>query len=79
MRLEEVRTLLRRQPFHAFTSILPDGHRVVVPHHDCGILSADGRTLFVHELENVGRMVTLIDVMLIAGIQTVRPAPTADL
>ena len=69
MRVEEVRVLLRAQPFVPFVVLLPDGNRVAVNHYDFGILSADGRTLFVWELDQAVRRCTLVDVMLIASIQ----------
>lgn len=70
MRVEEVRQLLRTQPFRPFTILLADGFRLVVSHHDAGVLSSDGRTLYVHDMEQVSNRVTLIDVMLIAAVQT---------
>jgi hypothetical protein len=69
MRVEEVRVLLRAQPFVPFTVVLPDGNRTAVTHHDFGVLSADGRKLFVWELGQAVRRCTLVDVMLIASIQ----------
>ncbi len=75
MRVEEVRVLLRAQPFVPFTVVLPDGNPVAVDHHDFGILSADGRTLFVWELSQSVRRCTLVDVMLIASIRIEFAAP----
>lgn len=71
MRIEEVRNLLRAQPFRPFTIHLPEGRTVRVVHHDFALLSPDGRTLLAYGPDNAFNM---IDVMLIASIE-VGPPP----
>jgi hypothetical protein len=70
MRQEQLRELLRAQPFRPFTIHLPEGRTVQVVHHDFALLSPDGRTLFAYGPDS---SFNLIDVMLIASIQIVPP------
>jgi hypothetical protein len=71
MRHEQIRTLLRDQPFRPFTIHLPEGRAVPVAHHDFALLSPDGRTLVAYDPH--GSM-NVIDVMLIASIHVGPPA-----
>ena len=73
MRLDEVRKLMKSQPFRPFTIHLPEGRAVRVAHHDFAVLSPDGRTLLAYEPDNSFNM---IDVMLIASIEV---GPSMDL
>jgi len=71
MRHEQIRELLRSQPFRPFTIHLPEGRTVEVVHHDFALLSPDGRTLIAYGPDSSFNM---IDVMLIASIQVGPPA-----
>jgi hypothetical protein len=71
MRHDQLRELLRSQPFRPFTIHLPEGRIVQIVHHDFALLSPDGRTLLAYGPDNSFNM---IDVMLIACIQ-VGPPP----
>ena len=73
MRTEEMRNLLRAQPFRPFTIHMPEGPTVQVVHHDFALLSPDGRTLIAYSPDNSFNM---IDVMLIASVE-VGPPPAA--
>ena len=66
MRTEQLRDLLRAQPFRPFTIHLPEGRAVQVVHHDFALLSPDGRTLVAYGPDS---SFDVIDVMLIARIQ----------
>lgn len=70
MRHEQIRELLRSQPFRPFTIHLPEGRAVEVVHHDFALLSPDGRTLIAYGPDSSFNM---IDVMLIASIQVGPP------
>jgi hypothetical protein len=70
MRQEQVRELLRAQPFRPFTIHLPEGRTVQVVHHDFALLSPDGRTLLAYGPDSSFNM---IDVMLIASIHVGGP------
>jgi hypothetical protein len=72
MRHEELRKLLRAQPFRPLTIHLPEGRRVPIVHHDFAVLSPDGRTLLAYEPDNSFNM---IDVMLIASVEVGPPPP----
>jgi hypothetical protein len=72
VRIEEMRNLLRAQPFRPFTIHLPEGRTVRVAHHDFALLSPDGRTLLAYEPDNSFNM---IDVMLIASVEVGPPPP----
>jgi hypothetical protein len=71
MRIDEMRNLLRAQPFRPLTIHLPEGRTVQVVHHDFALLSPDGRTLLAYGPDNSFNM---IDVMLIASVE-VGPPP----
>jgi hypothetical protein len=71
MRTEQLRDMLRAQPFRPFTIYLPEGRAVQVVHHDFALLSPDGRTLVAYGPDS---SFDVIDVMLIASIQ-VGPLP----
>jgi hypothetical protein len=71
MHREQIRELLRAQPFRSFTIHLPEGRQVKVVQHDFALLSPDGRTLLAYGPDNSFNM---IDVMLIASIE-VGPLP----
>jgi len=71
MRQEQVRELLRRQPFRPFLIHLPEGRAVEVWHHDFALLSPDGRVLIVFDRDSIA---TYIDLMLVASIQESPPA-----
>lgn len=75
MRHEQIRQLLRAQPFRPFTIHLPEGRTVEVFHYDFALLSPDGRTLVVSDREGV---MNIIDVMLIASIYLGAPPVQAD-
>ena len=72
MRHEELRKLLRAQPFRPFTIHLPEGRKVPITHHDFAVMSPDGRTLLAYEPDNSFNM---IDVMLIASVEVEPPPP----
>lgn len=74
MHREELRNLMRAQPFRPFTIHLPEGRQVQVVHHDFALLSPDGRTLLAYGPDN---SLNMIDVMLIASIE-VGPPPAAS-
>jgi hypothetical protein len=73
MRHEELRKLLRAQPFQPFTIHLPEGRKVPIVHYDFAVLSPDGRTLLAYEPDSSFNM---IDVMLIGSIE-VGPPPSS--
>jgi hypothetical protein len=73
MRHEELRKLLRAQPYRPFTIHLPDGSQVPVVHHDFAVLSPDGRTLLAYGPDSSFNM---IDVMLIGSIDVGPPPPS---
>jgi hypothetical protein len=73
MHREQIRELLRDQPFRSFTIHLPEGRQVNVVHHDFALLSPDGRTLLAYGPDSSFNM---IDVMLIASIE-VGPLPSS--
>ncbi len=72
MRIEQLKNMLRAQPFRPFTIHLPEGRSVPVVHHDFALLSPDGRTLFAYGPDSSFNM---IDVMLIASIEFGPPPP----
>ena len=65
MRVDQLKQLLRNQPFEPFTVHLPEGRGVKVWHHDFAMVSPDGRTLVAFDRDGIA---DLIDVMLIASI-----------
>jgi hypothetical protein len=76
MRHEQIRELLRAQPFCPCTIHLPEGLAVQVVHHDFALVSPDGRTMAACDPDGA---MNSIDVMLIARIHVAPPpaAPTA--
>jgi len=75
MHRNELRKLLKAQPFQPFTVHLPEGRQVHVFHHDFALLSPDGRTLVAYGTDPG---VNIIDVMLISSIEIgPSPAPSA--
>jgi hypothetical protein len=72
MHHEELRKLLRAQPFQAFTIHLPEGRHVQVVHHDFAVLAPNGRTLLAYEPDSSFHM---IDVLLISSIDVGAPPP----
>jgi hypothetical protein len=70
MRQEQIRDLIRRQPFQPFTIHLPEGRTVEVWHHDFAMQSPDGRVLVVFDRNGIA---DYIDIMLIASIRMHRP------
>jgi hypothetical protein len=75
MRVEQLKLMLRKQPFEPFTIHLPEGRTVKVWHHDFAMLSPDGRTLVVFDKDGIGDW---IDVMLIASIRMDQPDKSSD-
>ena len=76
MRVEDVRGLLKANPFRAFTVYTSDGGAIPVWHPDFGLLSPDGRTLWVYQREYSCEM---LDVMLLTRFSfDPPPAETAD-
>lgn len=73
MRIEEMRNLLRTQPFRPFTMHLPEGRTVAVVHHDFALLSPDGRTLVAYDANGA---MNIIDVMLVSSVE-IGPPPAA--
>jgi hypothetical protein len=73
MRAEELRTLLKAQPFRPFTLHTADGHAVPIWHQDFALLSPDGRTLWVYQRDYSCEM---FDVMLIPRFSI--PSPESD-
>jgi hypothetical protein len=72
MQREQIRDLMRAQPFRPFTIHLPEGRQVQVTHYDFALLSPDSRTLLSYGPDNTFNM---IDVMLIASIEVGPPPP----
>ena len=75
MRVDQLKLMLRKQPFESFTIHLPEGRTVSIWHHDFAMLSPDGRTLVVFDKDGIGDW---IDVMLIATIRIDRPSIDSD-
>lgn len=71
MKADELRNLLKKQPFQPFVIHLPEGRQVRVAHHDFALLTPDGRTLVAYETDT---SLNIIDVLLISSIQ-MGPAP----
>jgi hypothetical protein len=65
MHREELRAVIKAQPFIPFTIHLPEGREVRIVHHDFALLAPDGRTLWAYHPD---RSCDMIDVMLIASI-----------
>jgi hypothetical protein len=49
MKIEEIRKLLRAQPFRAFTIHVADGGRIPVKHEDFVALAPTGREAIVYQ------------------------------
>jgi hypothetical protein len=62
MSSEEIRKLMRNQPFKPFIVCLPSGREVPVIHHDFAFLSPDGRTLFTYQKDNSFDMIDVISI-----------------
>jgi hypothetical protein len=71
MKAEELRNLLRAQPFQPFVIHLPEGRQVRIAHHDFARLSPNGRTPVAYDADE---SFNVIDVLLIASIE-VGPPP----
>ncbi len=65
MRRDELRLLLRAETFRPFTIYTEGGRIVPIHHHDFGLLSPDGRTLWAYAPNMSCEMV---DVTLITSI-----------
>ena len=75
MRIEELRQLLRANPFRPFTVYTADGSAVPVWYPDFALLSPDGRTLWVYQRDY---SCDLLDVMLIPRFSLGPPPATAE-
>jgi hypothetical protein len=75
MRIEEMRNLLKAQPFQPFVIHLPEGRTVPIARRDFALLSPNGRTLLAYEPDSSFNM---IDVMLISSVQVGPPAASAN-
>ena len=76
MRVEEVRRLLRANPFRPFTVYTPDGGGIPVWHQDFALLSPDGRTMTVYQRNSA---FDIIDVMLLTRFSfDPPPAPVEE-
>jgi len=67
MSADELRTLLRANPFQPFTVYLPRDKPFTVPHPDFAALTPPGRTLIVLHGEDNG--FDLLDVPLISRVE----------
>jgi hypothetical protein len=74
MKAEELRILLRAQPFKPFVVHLPSGREVPIFHHDFAYLSPDGRTLWAYQKDY---SLDMIDVMLIQNTSLGPPVENA--
>jgi hypothetical protein len=72
MSTEELRVLMRSQPFKPFVVCLPSGKEVPIIHHDFAFLSPDGRTLFAYQRD------MSFDMMDVISIENVKLAPPAE-
>ncbi len=66
MTIEQVRKVLRSQPFRAFVLNLADGRSVGVSHPDFLMVSPTGRTVAVYGLDDA---VEVIDLLLVTSLQ----------
>lgn len=70
MTVEQLRTLLRAQPFRPFVIHLADGREVEVLHQEFTILSPQGRTAIVYRPDE---SFEIIDIMLVTSLEVSAP------
>jgi hypothetical protein len=70
MTVEQLRTLLRAQPFRPFVIHLADGREVEVLHQEFAIISPKGRTAIVYRPDE---SFEFIDVMLVTSLEVSAP------
>jgi len=66
MTSEQVKTVLRQQPFRPFTLHLADGRAIHVPHNEFAMLSPSGRTLVVYQSDE---SMNIIDLLLVTDLE----------
>jgi hypothetical protein len=69
MKVDEVRSMLHRQPFQPFVIHMADGRRTPVKHMDFVLLAPSGREIIVYQPDNSWQV---LDVPLITRLEVSR-------